>query len=270
MLATRAAGTEGQKPLDGRHAVVTGGGRGIGAAVAAALAAQGAAVTVMGRNRDNLQSHAAGLEAEHGRPSAFEVVDLADPAQIEHAFASATARLGPPTVLVNNAGIALPAPFHRTDLDLWNKVFAVDATAPFLCTRQVLKGMIGAGFGRIVTISSTAGLTGYPYVAAYCAAKHATIGMTRALAREVAKTGVTVNCVCPGYTDTDIVTNALDNITAKTGMPREQALAEIVSHNPQGRLIEPREVADAVAWLCQPGSGSVTGQSILVAGGELM
>lgn len=258
------------KPLQGRHAVVTGGGRGIGAAIAELLARHGASVTLMGRTRETLVRGAAAIEATHGVAVGIEVVDMAAPDQIERGFAAATARLGPATVLVNNAGIALPAPFHRTDLALWNKVMAVDATGPFLCTRQVLKGMIDSGFGRVVTISSTAGLTGFPYVSAYCAAKHAVIGMTRALAREVAKTGVTVNCVCPGYTDTDIVAGALDNISTKTGRSREDALADIVAHNPQGRLIQPAEVAEAVGWLCQPGSRSITGQSILVAGGELM
>jgi len=262
--------TTRERPLTGRHAVVTGGGRGIGAAIADHLARQGAAITIMGRTHETLARSAAAIAVAHDVKVGVEVVDLAEPEQIERGFASATARLGPVTILINNAGIALPAPFLKTDLALWNRIFAVDAAAPFLCTRQVLKGMIDAGYGRVITISSTAGLTGFPYVSAYCAAKHATIGMTRALAREVAKTGVTVNCVCPGYTDTDIVAGALDNITAKTNRSREDALADIVSHNPQGRLIQPEEIAETVAWLCQSSSRSITGQSILIAGGELM
>lgn len=268
-MAETKATTQG-KPLQGRHAVVTGGGRGIGAAIADHLAGLGASVTVMGRTRETLERSAATIEAAHGVKVGVEVVDLAEPDQIERAFSSAMGRLGPAAILVNNAGIALPAPFLKTDLALWNKIFAVDATAPFLCTRQVLKGMIDGGYGRVITVSSTAGLTGFPYVSAYCAAKHAVIGMTRALAREVAKTGITVNCVCPGYTDTDIVAGALDNIAAKTGRRREDALADIVSHNPQGRLIQPDEVAETVGWLCQPNSRSITGQSVLIAGGELM
>ena len=264
------AGIGQTRPLAGRHAVITGGGRGIGSAIALALGRLGADITVMGRTRATLESTVAEVAAACGVRAAAEAVDVADPAAIEAGFAAAAARLGAPTILVNNAGIALPAPFHRTDLELWNKIFAVDATGTFLCTRQVLKGMLEAGFGRVVNVASTAGLTGYPYVTAYCAAKHAVIGMTRALAREVATKGVTVNAVCPGYTDTDIVGATLDNIVAKTGRTREQALAEIVVHNPQGRLVKTDEVADAVAWLCLPGSAAVTGQSIVVAGGELM
>jgi NAD(P)-dependent dehydrogenase (short-subunit alcohol dehydrogenase family) len=147
---------------------------------------------------------------------------------------------------------------------------AVDLTAPFLCIQQVLKSMTSAGYGRIINVASTAGLTGYGYVSAYCAAKHGLIGLTRSLAIELAKSGVTVNAVCPGYTDTDIVEKAITTIVAKTGRSREDALAELVSRNPQRRLIHPSEVASAVAWLCQPDSASVTGQSIVIAGGELM
>ncbi len=258
------------KPLAGRHAVVTGGGRGIGAAIAEMLAKMGADITVMGRNRQNLEERAGTIAAAHGVRTAAEAVDLAEPEAIETAFTGAVQRLGPPHILVNNAGVALAAPFHRTDLALWNQVMAVDLTAAFLCTKQVLQGMIDGGFGRVVNVASTAGLTGFPYVSAYCAAKHGMIGLTRSLAREVATKPVTINAVCPGYTETDIVGDALDNIVKKTGRSRDDALAELVSHNPQGRLIKPREVAETVAWLCLPSSASITGQSILVAGGELM
>ncbi|HYG89197.1 MAG TPA: SDR family NAD(P)-dependent oxidoreductase [Azospirillum sp.] len=256
--------------LAGRHAVVTGGGRGIGAAVAAALARLGADVTVMGRTRGQLEDRAADLRAAYGVRAAAEVVDLTDPPSIEAGFKSASDRLGPPAILVNNAGVALAAPFHKTDLALWRQVMDVDLTGVFLCSRQVLRGMVDAGWGRIVNVASTAGHTGYPYVTAYCAAKHGVIGLTRALAREMAKTAVTINAVCPGYTDTDIVGDSITNIMAKTGRTREQALAELVAHNPQGRLVKPEEVADAVAWLCLPSSASLTGQSIVIAGGELL
>lgn len=263
------AGIGAARPLAGSHAVVTGGGRGIGAAVAETLARLGADVTVMGRTRETLERRAAAIAERTGRRTAAEVVDVADPRAVEAAFAAASRRLGPPAILVNNAGVARSAPFLRTDLALWSAVLAVDATGPFLCTQQVLRSMVDARYGRVVNVASTAGLTGYPYVTAYCAAKHALVGMTRALAREVAGKGVTVNAVCPGYTDTEIVSSTLDNIAAKTGRSREDALGELVAHNPQRRLIQPREVAEAVAWLVLPSSASVTGQSILVDGGEL-
>ncbi len=265
-----AKGIADERPLAGRHAVVTGGGRGIGLAIADVLARMGADLTLMGRSRSTLEERAAELAGRYGNRVAAQVIDVTDPALIETGFAAAAARLGPIGVLVNNAGVARAAPFGKTDLTFWQEVMAVDLTGAFLCIRQVLPGMAAGGFGRIVNVASTAGLTGFPYISAYCAAKHGLIGLTRALAREVARQPITVNAVCPGYTDTDIVGAALDNIAAKTGRSRDEALAELVAHNPQGRLIEPREVAEAVAWLCLPASASVTGQSILVAGGELM
>ncbi len=265
-----AKGIADSRPLAGRHAVVTGGGRGIGLAIADLLARMGADLTLMGRSRAVLDQRAAELADRHGVGVAAEVMDVTDPPLVEAAFTSAAARLGPIGILVNNAGVARAAPFAKTDPIFWQEVLAVDLTGAFLCIRQVLPGMAAGGFGRIVNIASTAGLTGFPYISAYCAAKHGLIGLTRALAREVARQPITVNAVCPGYTDTDIVGSALDNITAKTGRSRDEALAELVAHNPQGRLIEPREVAETVAWLCLPASASITGQSILVAGGELM
>lgn len=255
--------------LSGRHVVVTGGGRGIGLAIAEALARRGADITIMGRNRPLLDQRVTEL-AHFGTRVAAETLDLANPAAIEAAFTQARERLGPPSILVNNAGIVRSAPFAKTNLALWQEVMATDLTGAFLCISQVLKGMVDSGFGRIINIASTAGLTGIPYATAYCAAKHGLIGLTRALAREVAKTPVTVNAVCPGYTDTDVVKGALDTISSKTGRSRDDTLAELVSHNPQGRLIQPCEVAETVAFLCLPGSVSITGQSILVAGGELM
>ncbi len=270
VIVEEPAGIAQANPLAGRHAVVTGGGRGIGSVVAETLARLGADVTVMGRTREALERRAGPIAQTCAVRAAAEVVDVSDPTGVESAFASTSARLGPPEILVNSAGIALSAPFLRTDPELWNKLFVLDTTGASLCTRQVLRGMIDAGFGRILTVASAAGLNGYPYVTGCCPAKHAVIGMARALAREVATKGGTVNVVCPGYIDTDMVTDALDNIVAKTGRSREQALAEPVAHNPQGRLIKPSEVADAVAWLCLPSSAPVTGQGILVAGGELM
>lgn len=244
------------------HAVVTGGGSGIGAAIAAALAEDGLRVTLMGRTLKRLES----LQL----PGAQCVVcDVADPASVQSAF-DAAAELGGIDILVNNAGEVESQPFLRTSPDLWQRLLDVNLTGTFLCTKQVLPGMLERGFGRIVNVASTAALTGYAYVAAYCAAKHGVLGMTRALALEVATKGVTVNAVCPGYTDTDIVAQAVERIVAKTGRNAEQARAELASANPQGRLVTPQEVASTVAWLCRRESSAITGQAIAVAGGEVM
>ena len=189
---------------------------------------------------------------------------------VKKAFDSARARFGEIAILVNNAGQAASAPFLKTDPALWRRMMAVNLDGTFHCTQAALAGMLAAGWGRIINIASTAGLTGYGYVTAYCAAKHGVVGLTRALAVEIATKGVTVNAVCPGFTDTDIVKEAVANIVAKTGRTAEQAQAELASRNPQKRLVRPEEVANAVAWLCLPGSEAITGQAIAVAGGELM
>ena len=252
--------------LRGRHAVVTSGGRGIGATIARALVEQGAAVTLMGRNAATLEDEAARL-----RPLGkvhCQAVDIADAESTTAAFAAAAQALGPVTLLVNNAGQAVSAPIGKTDLALWNRMLSVNLTGSYLAIHAVLPGMLEQGWGRIVNIASTAALKGYPYVAAYCAAKHGVLGLTRALALELAKKPVTVNAVCPGYTETDIVRDSIANIRAKTGRSEAEALAELVKHNPQGRLVQPAEVANAVLWLCLPGSESISGQAISVAGGE--
>jgi 3-hydroxybutyrate dehydrogenase len=250
--------------LKGQHAVVTGGGRGIGAAIAAALAEQGAALTLMGRDRARLEARARELAAR------AVTVDIADADSVVAAFSRATAAGGPVHILVNNAGVAASAPFARTDLALWSQMLGVNLTGTYLCCRQVLPGMLDLGVGRIVNIASSAGLTGYAYVTAYCAAKHGVIGLTRALALETARHNVTVNAVCPGYTDTDMVAEAVANIVDRTGKSEEQARAALVSHNPQQRLVQPEEVANAVLWLCMAGSAAITGQAIAVAGGEVL
>lgn len=247
--------------MNGLHAVVTGGGSGIGEAIAAALLREGARVTVMGR--DEVRLHAA-----RGRRGDFGIatVDVADAASVEQAFRAA----GPVDILVNNAGQVDSQPFASTSLELWNRLLQVNLTGTFLCTQQVLPGMAERGFGRIVNIASTAALKGYAYVAAYCAAKHGVLGLTRALALEVARKGVTVNAVCPGYTDTDIVARAVEQIASKTQRSAEAAREALASANPQGRLVQPDEVAQAVLWLCRRESSSITGQAIAVAGGEVM
>ena len=254
--------------LTGRHALVTGGGRGIGAAVAAALIAAGHRVTVTGRDSRTLQDMVR-QHADSGRCRAV-VMDVADRASVDHGMAQARAGFGPIAILVNNAGQAESAPFLKTDAELFERMLAVNLHGAFHCTQAAIGDMLAAHWGRVINIASTAGLVGYAYVAAYCAAKHGVIGLTRALALEYASKGITVNAVCPGYTETDIVRTAVANIVAKTGRDEVQARAELAKGNPMQRLVTPQEVADTVLWLCGDGAASINGQSIAVAGGEVM
>lgn len=254
--------------LAGRHAFVTGGGRGIGAAVARDLLLHGARVTVSGRNANVLSKTVSDL-CQFGQVD-YVIADLAAAESIRHAFGTARSRFGAVDILVNNAGQAQSAPFLKTDDALWQNMLAVNLTGTFHCIHAALPDMLASGWGRIVNVASTAGLAGYKYVSAYCAAKHGVIGLTRSLAAEFATKGITVNAVCPGYTDTGIVRETIANIVVKTGRSEAAALAELTAGNPQQRLVQPEEVANAVTWLCLPGSDAMNGQSIAVAGGEIM
>lgn len=248
--------------LTDRHALVTGAGRGIGAAIAERLAADGARLTLLGRTREPLEALAGRLgDAAAG----LVVCDVTD----TMAVAEAVASLPRVDILINNAGQAFSAPLTRTSDSDWQRMLAVNLTAPFACARAVLPGMLQAGWGRIVTVASTAGLRGYPYVTAYTAAKHGVVGLTRALALEVATRGVTVNAVCPGFTETDLLRDSVATIMQRTGRSEAEARATLAAHNPQGRFITPEDVASAVSWLVSPAAGALTGLALPVSGGEV-
>ncbi len=247
--------------MQDKHAFVTGGATGIGLATTKALAGNGARVTIASRDANRLTAVANDIDNVTS-----VVLDVTDPQMI----AAVMDEAGPIDLLVNNSGIVRTAPFHKVTLEQWSEIIAVNLTGVFLCTQAALKSMRTRESGRIVTIASTAGLKAYPYISSYTASKHGVVGLMRALALELAATNITVNCVCPGFTDTDIAANAVAMITEKTGRSSAEALAELVGHNPQKRLISVEEVAATVLWLCQDSSRSITGQSIAVAGGEVM
>jgi NAD(P)-dependent dehydrogenase (short-subunit alcohol dehydrogenase family) len=249
--------------IAGRHALVTGGGAGIGKAIALALAAAGVAVTVCGRRRQPLEAIASEAAAIH--PA---VADVTDEAAMNRLFAEAEEARGPIDIVVANAGMSGSAPAHRTSLADWQQTLAVNMTGAFLTVRPALSGMTARKAGRIVFVASTAGLKGYAYVAPYVAAKHGVVGLMRALATELAKTSVTVNAVCPGFVETEMLEESVQRIVAKTGRTVEQARASLSATNPQGRFIQPREVAAAVLWLCSEEAGSITGQALSLSGGE--
>ena len=250
-----------------KHALITGAGTGIGASIAATLATAGFSITLLGRREDVLESAAAKLDTATENSQCI-VCDVGSESRVKQAFTQARSGLGDIQILVNCAGIAPTSPFHKLTGKQWNEVLNVNLNGVFYCTAAVIEQMRQSRYGRIINIASTASLRGYAYVSAYTAAKHGVLGLTRALALETAPLGITVNAVCPGYTDTEIIAQAVTNIMKVTGQSRQQAMANFTSTNPQGRLIDPEEVAATVLWLCSDSARSVNGQAISVCGGE--
>ena len=255
-------------PLSNKHAIVTGGSRGIGSAIAHAIAGAGADVTIFARNGDRLESAALALRETSSGHVHTEVVDVTDPHATHLAIMSSVEALGEPDILINNAGTVDTGLFVQLDVASWRDTLDSNLTSVFLCCREVLPGMMEREAGSIINIASTSGLEGYPYVAAYTAAKHAVVGLTKSLALEVASRGVRVNAVCPGFTDTDLITESAARVAEKTGRSIDEVRAKYAESNRGGRLILPEEVADKVLWFCLPGQEKVTGQVVRVDGSE--
>ncbi len=249
--------------IAGKHALVTGGGTGVGRAIALALAQAGVAVTICGRRKEQL----AAVAGESQRISSI-VADVTDEVAMTALYADAEKARGPLDIVVANAGMSDAGPAHRTSLATWQRTLDVNMTGSFLTVKPALAGMASRKSGRIVFVASTAGLKGYAYVAPYVAAKHGVVGLMRALAIELVRTGVTVNAVCPGFVETDMLEQSVQRIVRTTGRTVEQARASLSATNPQGRFIQPQEVAAAVLWLVSEEAGSITGQALSLSGGE--
>lgn len=249
--------------FEGKHALVTGGGSGIGAAIAFALAKAGANVTICGRRRPELESTAARHNNIHA-----EAADVTDEASIAQLYQRAQMARDKFSIVVANAGTAESAPAEKVSYEVWNRIINVNLTGAFFSVQPALAGMRENKWGRIVFIASTAGLKGYPYVAPYVAAKHGVVGLARTLALETAKANITVNAVCPGFTETSLLDRAVDLITARTNLAEADTRQVLAANNPQGRFLQPQEVADTVVWLCSKESAAITGQAISVSGGE--
>ena len=254
--------------MAGRHAIVTGGNRGIGAAIATALADAGATLTIMGRDADKLGETAHEIAQRSNAPVTTIVCDVADETSVKRAFTAAIEAHNVPYVLVNNAGQAEAAKLSETTLEMWSRLIEVNLTGTFLCTRQVIDAMSAAGQGRIINIASTAGLKGAPRITAYCASKHGVIGFTRALAAETARNGVTVNAVCPSYTESEMTDRTLAAVAERRSTTKTGARELLEKTIPIGRLIKPEEVAAAVLYLCSPAAAAITGHALAVDGGE--
>jgi NAD(P)-dependent dehydrogenase (short-subunit alcohol dehydrogenase family) len=250
-------------PLAGRVALVTGAGQGIGRAIARTFAESGATVALAGRNLRKLDETA----AECGPPAFTVELDVTDEQACQRAIEECDQRVGPVDLLVNNAGIAQSAKFTATSTDLWRSIMAVDVDGPFWLTRAALPAMLEQEQGTVISVGSLASRMGLPYVAAYTAAKHALLGLTRSLAAEYARSGVTFNCVCPYYVDTPMAAATIENVVAKTGMSEQDALNHMLS--PQGRLISVDDVAAMCLLLASPAGRSITGQAINIDGGQL-
>ncbi len=255
--------------LSGRAAVVTGGGRGIGAAVARALAAAGARVVVAARSATEIERIAEELIAD-GHAALAIPCDVTDPESVGRLAREAEAAVGIVDILVNNAGVASSAKLESLDLAEWNRLLAVNATGTFLCTRALLGGMVANGWGRVINIASVAGRAGAAYISGYAASKHAVVGFTRSIAAEVAARGVTVNALCPGFVATPMTDESVACIVAKTGLSAAEARQKVVTMNPQGRLIEAEEVAFVALALCDSRAGGINGQAIAIDGGALL